>query len=91
LKDWVHMTYLMEIVASLAIQQGDFEKGARLFGGAERHFNLLKNTLTPVERQRREQDLACLQEQLGAEVLQQCFFDGAGLTYQQINELLGAV
>jgi tetratricopeptide (TPR) repeat protein len=88
MEDRVNLAYLLEFVASVAIQQTKFEKAARLFGAADRHFNLLKNTLIPVERQRREQDLANLQEKLGNDLFHQYFLDGVNLTNKQINQLL---
>ncbi len=88
MNDHVNLAALLEVLAGIDLQEMDFKNAARLFGASDHYFNLLKNTLTPMERQRRELDLANLQTELGARNFQQYFSDGSSLTDKQIDQLL---
>jgi tetratricopeptide (TPR) repeat protein len=89
-RDRVDLAYPLEANASLAFQQMAFEKAARLFGAADRHFSLLKNTLLSIEKQRLELELASLKTKLGIDRFHQYFQDGTGLTTSEINQLLNS-
>jgi len=61
---WDYIAYGLEGMAEMAVQQGDAENAARMYGAARRVFGLLENTLSPGERNQREQNLKAVQATL---------------------------
>jgi tetratricopeptide (TPR) repeat protein len=64
---WSAIVLSLNDLASLAVRSGNMERAARLFGAAERAFPGLVNTLSPIERGWREQDVQSACAALGEE------------------------
>jgi predicted ATPase len=70
-------------LASLAVRCGDMERAARLFGASEVMFPELVNTLSPIERGWREQDIHATRLALGEEGYRTQSDLGRGMTLEQ--------
>jgi hypothetical protein len=75
-----YIAYSLEGLAKIALQKQLPDQAARLFGAASRLFQCLANTLSPMERKWREDDIACARRQLGTEAFQRMWEEGYALT-----------
>lgn len=80
---WDYIAYSLEGLARLACLQNKFEKAALFFGASERLFRLMVNTLSPIERSWRENDLTATRIALGEEKFQALWQEGYALTSEQ--------
>ncbi len=84
LRHWDKTALLLDDLASLAVRSGDMERAARLFGAVERVFPGLPNTLSPIERGGREQDIQSARVALGDELFQAQYDLGRSLPLDQV-------
>ena len=80
---WDFIAYSLEGLARSACLQKKFERAALFFGASDRLFRLLINTLSPIERCWRENDLVLTKNSLCDEQFQELWQKGYALTPEQ--------
>ena len=85
---WDYMAYSLEGIAKINLVQKNLEQAARLYGMASRFFNKLPNTLSPVERKLRDEELSAIGDGLGEEELERCLKEGFELPVGKIFEMI---
>ena len=81
---WDYIAYSLDGLARLAGLENKFERAAQFFGALDRLFRLLANTLSPIERGWRENDLAWTRKSLGGGQFQRLWQKGYALTPEQV-------
>lgn len=81
---WGVTVLSLDDLACLAVRNGEMERAARLFGAVERAFPGLPNTLSPIERGWREQELQAARAALEDELFQAQYDLGRSLPLDQV-------
>jgi predicted ATPase/DNA-binding CsgD family transcriptional regulator len=80
---WDYIAYSLEGLARIAFLQSKSDQAARLYGAASHLFQGLGNTVSPLERQWREDDLATIRVTLGDESFKRLWDEGHALTTEE--------
>ncbi len=80
---WDYIAYSLEGLAKIALLQSKTDQAARLYGAARHLFQGLENTMSPIERQWREDDLATIRATLGDDYYQRLWDEGYALTTEE--------
>jgi hypothetical protein len=80
-------TLRLEGLAKVALLQNNSDHAVRLYGAARHLFQGLANTMSPLERQWREDDLASIRAILGNEYYQSLWDEGFALTTEEAVKL----
>ena len=81
---WDYIAYSLDGLARSACLQNKFARAAQFFGAADRLFRLMPNTLSPIERGWREEDLESTKKNLGDDPFQALWQKGYALTPEQV-------
>jgi tetratricopeptide (TPR) repeat protein len=85
---WDYIAYSLEALAKSALAHQRPEMSARLYGAASHLFRLLVNTLSPLERDWREDDLKSAGTALGEELYNHLWQEGYTLTTEKAKEIV---
>jgi non-specific serine/threonine protein kinase len=85
---WDYIAYSLEALAKSALARQRPEMTARLYGAASHLFRMLVNTLSPLERDWREDDLKSARTALGEELYNHLWQEGYILTTEKAIEIV---
>jgi len=74
---------MLYCIAGIELLQNKTDQAARLYGAARHLFQGLENTMSPLERQWREDDLATIRATLGDDYYQRLWDEGYALTTEE--------
>jgi hypothetical protein len=74
---------IVDSLASTALNKGEVDRAARLFGAAYGLFRAMVNTLSPTERTRRENDIHAVRSALGEDLFAERWEQGRNMPREQ--------